>query len=141
MPLKGEDLGVELVDLRHAGRIGLPRIAEVYLDANHRLAATGDVDGAFSRSYGDYGAESSYGPLRGPWVALRDTVQTVLGTTAGNVIKAGEILCHIADTYEINDTEAGEKLRSEWASYEHDDDFVNQPPGDLPEPIFPFREP
>jgi hypothetical protein len=136
MPLEGEDLGVELVELRHAGRVGLPRIAEVYVDANHRLAETADVDAAFKRTYGGFEGGPSYGTVAGPWTALRNLSQTVLGNTASNVMEAGEVLRHVADTYETCDTEAGEKLRSEWAELDQDA-FVNQPPGDLPEPSLP----
>jgi hypothetical protein len=137
MPLNGADLGVELEGLRHAGRIGLPRIAEIFLDANHRLAGTDDIDGAFRRSYGgQYVGGPSSGAVAGPWTALRDTVQTILGNTATNVVMAGQILCHIADTYETCDTEAGDALRREWAKVDTDL-FVNQPPAELPEPIMP----
>lgn len=137
MPLEGEDLGVELEGLRHAGRIGLPRIAEVFLDANHRLAATNDIDGAFRRGYGgQYMGGPSSGVVVGPWTDLRNTVQTTLGKTATNIITAGEVLRHIADTYEQCDTEAGEALRKEWAKLDTGA-FVNQPPDDLPPPIMP----
>lgn len=141
MPLEGKELAARLVDLRHAGRIGLPRVAEVFVDANRKVAASSSADDGFGRSYGGqgpYGGPSS-GTVRGPWTTLRDTVQTILGNTANNVAAAGKVLREIADSYECHDTEAGEELRRLWNDRDIDntDPEGDTPPGYLPEPIFP----
>lgn len=141
MPLKGKDLGVRLVELRHAGRIGLPRLAEIFVDANRKLAGSSDVNSAFDRPYGSqhYPGGASSGMVMGPWTALRNTVQTILGNTANNVEAAGAVLCEIADTYEEQDTAAGEELRRLWNERAIDatDPEGDQPPDRLPEPVFP----
>lgn len=141
MPLEGEALGVELVDLWHAGRIGLPRIAEAYVEANHTLAGTADHDDAFSRGYGGeyYAGGASSGKVSGPWTQLRNTIQTILGNTANNVEQAGVTLVHVADCYAQTDTEAGDRLRREWDERAIDpNDPKDKPPETgLPDPVLP----
>ena len=133
MPLEGEDLGVELVRLNHAGLIGLPRLAEAYLDAHHRLAGTRDTDHAFRRSYRGavYGYGLSMGRVHGPWTELRDTIQNILGNMAANVWYAGDVIRQIADAYATADTEAGEKLQAEWENRPVDSNDPKDHPVDL----------
>jgi hypothetical protein len=139
MPLEGEDLGVKLVDLWHAGRIGLPRTAEAYVEANRMLAGTGDSDDAFDRSYGGYQGGVSSGQVYGPWTQLRNTIQTILGNTANNVEQAGVVLVHIADSYAQTDTEAAERLSQEWDNRAVDPTDPRDKPLEtgLPDPVFP----
>ncbi|HEY8472441.1 MAG TPA: hypothetical protein VIL37_07365 [Natronosporangium sp.] len=131
---------MRLVELRHAGLIGLPRLAEVFIDANRRLAASSSADDGFRRSYGGSGPHGgpSSGMVYGPWTTLRDTVQTVLGNTANNVITAGQVLNEIAEAYACRDAEAAAELQRLWENRDIDEtDPGDVPPGSLPEPIFP----
>lgn len=141
MPLEGEDLGVKLVDLWHAGRIGLPRIAEAYVEANRTLAGTADSDDAFSRGYGGeyYTGGASSGQVAGPWSELRNAIQTVLGNTANNVEQAGVVLVHIANAYADTDADAATALRQAWDDREVDPTDPRDKPLEtgLPDPVFP----
>lgn len=141
MPLAGEALGVELVALWHAGRVGLPRIAEAYIQANRMLAGTASGDGAFSRGYGGehYPGGASSGQVYGPWTQLRDTIQTILGNTANNVELAGAVLVHIADSYAETDAAAAARLRQEWDNRAVDPTDPRDKPLEtgLPDPVFP----
>lgn len=140
MALEGELLGVELNDLWHAGKIGMPRIAEAYVEANRTLASTSNHEGAFSRGYGgEYGGGSSSGKVMGPWTQHRNTIQTVLGNTANNVVEAGTVLVHIADSYASNDGAAATRLQQEWNNRVIDPTDPRDRPldGNLPAPVFP----
>jgi hypothetical protein len=141
MPLEGEALGVELVALWHAGRIGLPRIAEAYVEANRTLAGTASGDGAFSRGYGGeyYTGGASSGQVYGPWTQLRNTIQTILGNTANNVEQAGVVLVQIADAYAQTDAAAADRLRREWDNRAVDPTDPRDKPLEtgLPDPVFP----
>jgi hypothetical protein len=141
MPLEGEMLGVELADLWHAGKIGMPRIAEAYVEANRTLAGTANHEGAFSRSYGgpSYSGGASSGKVMGPWTQQRNTIQTILGNTANNVMEAGAVLVHIADSYAQTDGAAATRLQREWDNRAVDPTDPRDRPldGDLPDPVFP----
>jgi hypothetical protein len=141
MPLEGEYLGVELADLWHAGKIGMPRIAEAYVEANRTLAATSNNEGAFSRGYGgeSYTGGASSGKVMGPWTQHRNTIQTILGNTANNVMEAGTVLVHIADAYASTDGAAATRLQQEWNNRAVDPTDPRDRPldGNLPEPVFP----
>jgi hypothetical protein len=139
MPLEGYDLALELVDLRHAGRIGLPRIAEAYIAANHKLGDTGDASNSFERAYGGMYGGVSTGQVYGPWSSLRNQIQTILGNTANNVEAAGEVLLHIAAAYESTDNEAATALQTLWDDRDVDENDPRDTPleSDLPEPEFP----
>ncbi|HEY3117810.1 MAG TPA: hypothetical protein VGK54_13785 [Chloroflexota bacterium] len=101
-PNDSELFASDLEKLLRVARIKLPEMAEVYLDANHKIARTGDADTtAFT-------VQSRVLPS---WRALRDEFQRVLGQTADNIIDTARVLERVVDHYARTDAEAAAALK------------------------------
>jgi hypothetical protein len=140
MTISGEELGVELYDLRQAGRITLPEVAAIYAQASRHMHNTswrqtegfdqqrnvvyepnqqnvGFDDDEFpfnGNGTAGYTATveegTALGPVFGPWTSLRDTLQKYLAWTATSLVTAGQALELIADAYAATDGAAATEL-------------------------------
>lgn len=105
----GEELGVDLYALWHAGRDNLPTVAGVYSRAANALDdATVGLPGAFRRT-GDL-AGAPYGPAYEPWLLLRDTIAKICRDTADNIEMTADVLCLATVEYARTDQEAANEF-------------------------------
>lgn len=138
MPKSGEEIGADLADLKKVGVISLPRIAEVYVEANKKIGGTSSSDDGLISATGPHGeaGETSVYPV---WMGVRDAFQSILGNTANNVESAGNVVVHIVNSYASNDTAAGNEMDSCWKNRTVDDTDPRDKPLDkeLDDPTFP----
>ncbi|MGH3389974.1 MAG: hypothetical protein ACRDOO_13980 [Actinomadura sp.] len=101
----------------------------MYATANGKVANTDSgLSAAFLRP--DYFGGGGYGPVYGPWVALRNELQTILADTAKNLELTGEALCLAASEYAKADHAAQTVLNDM-------KDAKDFPPLKIPTPRYP----
>lgn len=120
----------DLTDLWRAGAVLLPTVAIQYSTVASALHRTSLSEGpAFSRTGG------GMGPLHSAWTGLRDTMQDrVAVKTYDNLVRAGDALKQIAESYATTDY----LNRDQLAEFHHeienaDDDPVFEPPAYVPD--------
>lgn len=137
----GQDLGADLFELWKAGKVFLPQVAEVYLQANGTVADTSKEDtAAFSRPVPDYrrgGFNDQSGQVYPHWQALRDRFQEILGKTAANLVGQGEALMTIVKMYADADEEARRALENAIADRADNPNLAPPHEEQLPSPRMP----
>src|SRR5262245_228001 len=107
MGVHGEKLALDLQQLWLVSHSHMPRIAEIFINANRQVAATADDHNAFVR-YGNIPGTPVMGSYNGQvypaWDALRDQLQRALAQSAVNVFQAADALDQIANNYAENET-------------------------------------
>jgi hypothetical protein len=115
VPRTGFDLGADIADLEHAGKVLLPSIAETFGQAKMPLGQTDSGDSAFVRP-AEFGGGS--GPVLPAFSALRSTMIKILQDAQDNLDLAGHALVLTAQSYRASDESAASKFKSGY-NYEY----------------------
>jgi hypothetical protein len=125
----------DLQELWHCGAVKLPQIAVQYSEMAGGLHDTGmSQDGAFGRQgvSPTGGTYTAMGRLGAEWTRLRNLVQDDIAVRShANLIKAGEALTRIADSYATADYLNADQI-GQYQGYidsiENSDDSYRRPP-------------
>lgn len=137
--LTGKQFGGALEELRRAGRVNLPELADLYSTAAGKLANTHDgLKSALTREENLSSGSSEYsfkshGYMYESWVQLRDILESAFCDSSKNFWSIGETIGWAVDAFAEEDTKAAEYMDKEkaelganpWAT-EHSDSF--EPP-------------
>jgi hypothetical protein len=124
----------DVVDLWRAGVVMLPTVAVQYATVASELHATElSESGAFSRPGG------GMGPFHPVWTALRNTMQDKVAVESrDNLVKAGEALKKIAESYATTDHMSAQQLGIFQERTEDVMDTSDNPnPAEVPPPYVP----
>jgi len=135
-------------DLYHLWRVSevlLPRIADVYYDANRLIggAAAGNDEGGFGSTTPVYsGSSVTHSPAGAAWAAVRDELQDMYAEIGSVVLDAADGVRAARQIYEANDAKcAGElqKLLGDDRSQPRDPNSNPPVPGSDEDPGTPIR--
>ncbi|WP_213450999.1 hypothetical protein [Rhizomonospora bruguierae] len=105
-------------DLYHLWRVSevlLPRVADVYYDANRLIggaAAGNDEDGFGSTTPVYSGSSATYSPTGSAWAAVRDELQSMYAEIGTTILDAAQGVRMAREAYAEADTAAGEELNA-----------------------------
>jgi hypothetical protein len=136
----GQHLGVILGDLWLCGRYYVPKMADIYIQANGSVAGTDGDSGSFGRTgyVGNTGFTTSVpGQVYPVWNQVRNEFQRILGQSATNLYDVGDALISVANGYAATDHAAQVELAHQMSEYTTGGQFTLDDPTRRPKPIDP----
>lgn len=127
-----DDLAADLHGLYRAGKVTVPHIANLFVEANGRIAATSGAGDAFAQVGDKKALEYD------AWASLRDSLQTYVGHSAEHLHHVGEGLIGVMEHYRDTDECAADRLA---ALIKEDEELgevmLPDEVGDYSEPTYP----